>query len=88
MILNEMNVIGMEIFVVIALVGVIYLGSVGILTYINMVLDRTTELNVMLKVDVLAFWLTVIPMAIILGWTGVISTIAFAYVLSEIKDRR
>lgn len=88
MILNEMNVIGMEIFVVIALVGVIYLGSVGILTYINMVLDRATELNVMLKVDVLAFWLTVIPMAIILGWTGVISTIAFAYVLSEFKDRR
>lgn len=83
MIINELNIIGMQIFVVLAVVGVIYLCSAGIVNYINKILENVEKIKFTLKVDVLSFWMTLIPMVIMFSWTGVMVTIAFAYVFNK-----
>lgn len=84
MIIDELNMIGMQIFVVLAMVGVIYLCSAGIVNYINKLLENIEKIKFTLKVDVLSFWMTLIPMVIMFSWTGVMVTIAFAYVFNKL----
>lgn len=88
MIINELNIIGMQIFVVLAMVGVIYLCSAGILNYINKMLENIEKIKFTLNVSVLSFWMTLVPMVTMFGFTGVISTIAFSYVFNKLIKKK
>lgn len=74
------------IVVMILKIAVMYLGTRGTISYINMLIGRTEKVNTLLRGDVVAFWFTVMPAVAFYGWMGVLTTIALAYVADKLKN--
>lgn len=65
-----------------------YLASLTVMEAINWVLKTRDEFSVILKTTLFAFWITVIAMGIVFGGAGVLTTLATAYLVSNLIARK
>lgn len=80
--------IGVNIVYLIATVAVIYFGASGVVEYINFLLDGYDKIKIILRKDIIAFWVAIIPSTLCYGWLGALAVISIAYVKNLFNKKR